>query len=410
MDIRYKCRAGLAFAALVLIAFSVPATAQISSEVQSALRANCRSDAMSKCSGLRGQDALACLQKKVDSLSPACKAAVDQTLPKPHSEAAPPPPATAPAAPAQATVAPAAPPPPVHPKAVASKPPAPPAAPQVPTAAQQNAMRSACRSDFMSHCRGVSPGGKDALACLQHNAARLSSACKKVVSATMAAPAPAAMTASKPAAAATPTAAQQNAMRSACRSDFMSHCRGVSPGGKEALACLQHNAARLSSACKKVVSATMAAPAPAAAATAPAEAAGGPSPEQMNALKFTCRRDFNRHCKGVPPGPEAFACLQVNEARLSPNCRTSVAAIEAEMPEGGGAAMPAATMAPPPPKVGKPSVANAVVMLRACKLDLIRHCRGVKPGDGRELACLAAHEGSLSPRCRIARRVTEPLR
>jgi hypothetical protein len=204
-------------------------------------------------------------------------------------------------------------------------------------------------------------------------------------------------------------------MRSACRSDFMSHCSGVSPGGKEALACLQKNVSVLSPNCKSVVSSTMAAPATATAAApppaAPAEAGGGPSPEQLSSLKFTCRRDFSRHCKGVPPGPEAFVCLQANEAKLSPNCRTSVAAIAADMPAGGAAAaMPAATMAPPPAKVGKPSVVNAVVMLRACKLDLIRHCRGVKPGDGRELACLAAHEESLSPRCRMARKVTERAR
>lgn len=350
MDTRYIRRAGLVIAALALIACSVPAAAQISSEVQSALRANCRGDATSKCSGLRGQEALACLQKNVNTLSPACKAAVSQTMPKPHSEVAPPAPAAparavAPAAaptpaPARAAVAPAAPtvaapPPPAPPKAAASAPPAKPASPAAPTAAQQSAMRSACQADFMSHCRGVSPGGKDALACLQHNAAKLSAGCRKVVSATMAAPAPATAIAAAPAAAPTPT------------------------------------------------------------------------PEQMNALKFTCRADFNRRCKGVPPGPEAFTCLQANEARLSPNCRTSVAAIAEEMSDGAAPAIPADTLAP---KVGKPSVANAVVMLRACKLDLIRHCHGVKPGDGRELACLAAHESSLSPRCRMAREVTAPIR
>jgi hypothetical protein len=130
----------------------------------------------------------------------------------------------------------------------------------------------------------------------------------------------------------------------------------------------------------------------------------------MSALKFTCKREFGRLCKGVPSGPAAFACLQANEAKLSPNCKTSVAAIADEMPADGAAPMPANTMAPPPPKVGKPSVVNAVVMLRACKLDLLRHCRGVKAGDGRELACLAAHESALSPRCRMARKVTAPLR
>lgn len=374
MNTRYK---RLAFAALALLAFAVPATAQISSEVQSALRANCRSDAMSKCSGMRGQDALACLQKNVSSLSPACKAAVSKTLPKPHSEepapapapaaaapapaapvqaVAPPPPAPAPA---QATIAPAppaaptvaAPPPPAHPKATASKPPVKPAAKPV--------------------------------------------------------------AAAKPAPAATPkiTAAQQSAMKSACRSDFMSHCSGVSPGGHEALACLQKNVAALSPSCKSVVSSTMAAPATATAAApppaAPAEA-GGPSPEQMSALKFTCRRDFGRVCKGVAAGgSEALNCLQQNAARLSPNCRTSLADIAASLPAGAMPAAPAAPVARSP-ETGGP--VDAVVMVRACKLDLIRYCRDVKLGEHRKIACLTEHMPKLTARCRTALKVTSPLR
>jgi hypothetical protein len=201
-------------------------------------------------------------------------------------------------------------------------------------------------------------------------------------------------------------------MRSACRSDFMAHCSGVSPGGKDALTCLQRNVSALSSSCKSVVSSTMGEHAPAApakpttaAAIAPVPAPGaapaGPSPEKLSALKFTCRRDFDRHCKGVPPGPEAFMCLQAHQAQLSPNCRTSVASVADDMPVG---------VAMPPPVVPDRPVANAVVMLRACKLDLFRHCRSVEPGGGREIACLAAHEDSLSVRCRMARRASAPVR
>jgi hypothetical protein len=318
-----------------MLAWAAPAAAQLSSAQQSALRSNCRSDFMSKCSGVKpgGQEALACLQQNVTSLSAACKTAVSATMPKPHSEAPPPAPPPAPAA--------AAPTPPAPPKATAAKPPAKPAkpvaaAPAAPTAAQQSAMRSACRSDFMSHCSGVSPGGKDALACLQRNVGALSPSCKTVVSSTMTA---------RPAAAVAPVAAPP-------------------PAGAVAV---------------------------------------GPTPEQMKALKFTCRADFGRHCKGIPPGPEAFVCLQAHLPRLSPNCRISVAAIAGQMP----AAVP--VVAPPPAVVAEPTPVDAVVMLRACKLDLLRHCRGVEPGGGRELACLAAHEARLSVRCKMARRVTAPL-
>ena len=31
------------------------------------------------------------------------------------------------------------------------------------SSAQQSALKANCRSDFMSHCSGVRPGGKDAL-------------------------------------------------------------------------------------------------------------------------------------------------------------------------------------------------------------------------------------------------------
>jgi hypothetical protein len=132
----------------------------------------------------------------------------------------------------------------------------------------------------------------------------------------------------------------------------MSKCSGVAPGGKDALVCLQRNVSTLSLGCKNVVSATMAMPLPAATATAaapaspdPAAAAPNITPEQLSAVKFTCRADFGRYCKGVAAGgPEALGCLQANTARLTPNCKTSIAAIADEIP----AATTAAAAAPAP--------------------------------------------------------------
>jgi hypothetical protein len=265
------------------------------------------------------------------------------------------------------------------------------------TSAQQSAIKASCRSDFMAKCSGVTPGGKDALACLQQNVASLSSACKTAVSATLPPPAPAPKAAApaaaavapantaeapaankppatetadapaeapapppavaapppkaavvkKPIAVATapagPTPAQQSAMKQACRSDFMSRCSGVAPGGKDALVCLQRNVAALSPACKQVVSATMGgAPAPAAAAapaaTVVATPASAPTPQQLSAVKFTCRGDFTRLCRGIQPGgPEALACLQSNAARLTPDCKTSLAALGDAVPASAAA-------------------------------------------------------------------------
>ena len=62
------------------------------------------------------------------------------------------------------------------------------------------------------------------------------------------------------------TAEQQNAIRANCRGDFISKCSGVTPGGKEALQCLQTNVAVLSSGCKTAVSATLPKPDAGAAA------------------------------------------------------------------------------------------------------------------------------------------------
>jgi hypothetical protein len=109
------------------------------------------------------------------------------------------------------------------------------------------------------------------------------------------------------AAPAAPTAAQQSAMRSACRSDFMAKCSGVQPGGRDALACLQRHVATLSPKCKHVVSATMGAPAtamapppatPPSVAPAPAARESGPVPGGLIISK-ACARYVIMHCPGM---------------------------------------------------------------------------------------------------------------
>ena len=40
---------------------------------------------------------------------------------------------------------------------------------QQPTQSQRDAVRAACRSDFMANCASVQPGGKAALECLMRN-------------------------------------------------------------------------------------------------------------------------------------------------------------------------------------------------------------------------------------------------
>jgi hypothetical protein len=265
-----------------------------------------------------------------------------------------------------------------------------------PTAEQQSALRSNCRSDFMSNCSGVQPGGVEALQCLKRNVAKLSPGCQSAVNALnppqaqpAAAAAPAAAppaarpasaeptSASAPPAAAAPAmraatpqpapaaaprqpaGSQQTAIRRACQRDFMSHCAGVQPGGAAAVQCLQQHAGQLSLNCARAVvalgsgGAGEARPAPVAptlASTPPPAAAMAPTPEQLSAVKMSCRRDFMFNCRGVQPGgPEALACLQRNAARLSPDCRTSLAAVADAAPAAD--TPPLAAEAAPPPRL-----------------------------------------------------------
>lgn len=129
-----------------------------------------------------------------------------------------------------------------------------PAVAQQPTQAQQNAIRQSCRADFQANCSGVSPGGAAALQCLQEHAANLSRACNAAVGAV--GESGHAATAAPPAASPAPPSLSRpgaGAVREACRADYRRLCRGVRPGGGDALACLEDNARSLSSGCRQAL-------------------------------------------------------------------------------------------------------------------------------------------------------------
>jgi hypothetical protein len=287
------------FAALGLCLSAIAAAAQPTQAQRDAIRSNCRSDYMANCSSVTpgGAEALQCLQRNMSKLAPACQSAVNAISPPPAAPAAPKP-ATSVPAPTPAA-APAPPPPAATPATTPA--PAPAAAPPARTATN------------------VAPA---------------------------AAPAPAARPASAP------TQQQRDAIRAACQSDFMSRCRGVQPGGAEALQCLQRNSSQLAPACRTAVSAisggaaaSTAAATPAAPAAAAAPAAM-PTAAQQNAIKMSCRGDFMANCRGVQPGgQDAFMCLQRNSAKLSPGCKTALNAVVEGDPSG---AAPTATAAAAP--------------------------------------------------------------
>ena len=232
--------------------------------------------------------------------------------------------------------------------------------------------RQACRSDFISHCSGVQPGGREALQCLERNAAQLSTDCGSAVSAVCPRRRPETKPETPPPAARrepqTPRPSQPpqqdelTAVQQACTiKDFMSHCSWIAPGNPELLLCLRANAAELSPACQNVVRATPPPPrlrrgrasgdsrsagsgsahrrrqiaVPAACAahrgrTAAAHSRSRPARSAPPAVRISYRT-----AAGVQPGGrDAFMCLERNQAEVSPSCQTALAAI------GGGAANP----------------------------------------------------------------------
>src|SRR5262245_323426 len=160
-----------------------------------------------------------------------------------------------------------------------------------------------------------------------------------------------------PAAAQQPSQGQVNAIRASCRADFQANCAGVQPGGSAALACLKKHVAALSPACQKAVTAVGGAAAP--AAEPPAAAAAAPPPS-------------------APP----------------PAAAPPAAAATATPPR------PAAGSATAPAGPAVPLRVELAILRRACGQDFRANCTGVRPGGGQVIACLAANEASLSPRCR----------
>ena len=212
-----------------------------------------------------------------------------------------------------------------------------------------------------------------------------------------------------------------------CRSDFMSKCSGVTPGGKDALhlpaeerrqpvARLQdrgerdHPGARAGQPSRPQPAAgtrggRRAAAAAAAPAAAPpprsrppplraaADAAHAPQPPRRNAADASLpqrrrpparrqprprrRRTDERDQVHLPPrlrrqlprraagGAEAIACLQRNAGKLTPDCKTSLAALGDAMPPRRRPPPPAATRTPNAP------VVMTAVIGRACMRDLL---------------------------------------
>jgi hypothetical protein len=256
------------------------------------------------------------------------------------------------------------------------------------TSAQQSAIRSNCRSDFQSHCSGVTPGGKDALACLQNNVAKLSVGCQTAVRATLP---------KEPEQAAKPPAAPPPA----------------APAAAEKPATIVSAPPKAQPAKRAVTHPATAAAAPVQAAPAAATAQSGPTSAQQNAMRQNCRNDFTSKCAGVQPGgKEALACLQQNVTGLSPACKRVVSETMHGAPT---AAAPQPASAPAQPAAAAPPamVPGGVYVEKACARYILMHCREAGLGTGPKVACMVNYVKSgneVGPRCRAALNITGQLR
>jgi hypothetical protein len=137
-------------------------------------------------------------------------------------------------------------------------------------------------------------------------------------------------------------------------------------------------------------------------ATAGSARAQQPTQAQADAIRQSCRADYQSLCASVSPGGSAaLQCLRSNLSSLSPNCQNAVSAVggtSAAAPSAGPQGSTHAPSAVPPPTPRE----RAMMMRQACGADFRSLCQGVSPGGGRAIECLADHRESLSQPCQAA--------
>jgi len=103
----------------------------------------------------------------------------------------------------------------------------------------------------------------------------------------------------------------------------------------------------------------------------PAPRAPGPGPS--GSAFGPCSDEAKRLCGAVKPGQgRMYRCLEQKEAEVSAPCKEHLQQRRAEFREAQG----------------------------ACKQDIEKFCREIRPGQGRVASCLKSHEAELSPPCR----------
>jgi Cysteine rich repeat len=141
-------------------------------------------------------------------------------------------------------------------------------------------------------------------------------------------------------------------------------------------------------------------------------AAQQPSQAQANAIRQSCRSDYQSYCSSVPTGGTAsLQCLQGHLNELSPPCQTAVSSASGGGPSSGG---PSSGGSARPPSAGAPAAApysapkpmspreKMAIMRQSCGGDFRAYCRGVPLGGGEAMRCLSENQSRLSPACQSA--------
>ena len=85
-----------------------------------------------------------------------------------------------------------------------------------------------------------------------------------------------------------------------------------------------------------------------------------------------CAQDAKKFCPGMQPGGGRIAkCMKEHQADLSPACQENIKKAEQRLKEFSD----------------------------ECKADAEKFCKGIRPGQGRILACLKSHQAELAPAC-----------
>lgn len=256
-----------------------------------------------------------------------------------------------------------------------------------PTEQQVAAIKSACRSDYMSYCWSVPRGGAEALQCLKKNVASLSDPCQQAVkAATTTAAAPSgsgtAANAAKPATVTKPAAAAAATSPSPAETENAAKSAPAGATSSAAAAPTQNGAANSAAPTESAAASN--------ATAAPGSSASAASSQDKAATKK----------KSSTTSSQASA--QGAAAAASTGAAASGAAKKKQTTETTAPVSPAATGAAMPSALGFILPRKKFMLARFCRDDFNAHCPGVDLGGGRAIQCLEDNMASLAPQCRDA--------